>query len=279
MGFLPCALLVNRGQESVQPPMVEGRDTCPVLFDQQAVVADVFGREADLLGKAFPVGPRHVCFTLHQLIPPELFNFVRSTVHPSSGSQYLLKKPEINESNAADMLKDFIIAEVDVPEDSKPFHKWLYPVAPKVAQPVYCPITVPTQEVRVRMMPKLLEAWADQGVNVPRQEDKIDTFFQELGLPGKHMTLKGEIALVENGMVGVRVPTWPSQTGGFITHDRAEVKTFCGIICCSGISDNKSNFNAAVAAHSADFLAMYKRLVLPTLRREEIPEETNELLK
>ena len=176
------------------------------------------------------------------------------------------------------MCTDCVILEVAKPPDAKPFQRWLYPVKPPGdSKTVYCPVQVPHEDVVEKgLMPRLLAAWKDQGVVVPNEEDEIRSYFKHLGSPGSIVTLRGDIARRKNDVLGVRVATWPGQSGGFITRDAADVTTFCGIMCCSGLSDDKSNFNAALATNSDRFLEQYAAVV-PTLPTP-LPKETIQLL-
>jgi hypothetical protein len=99
-----------------------------------------------------------------------------------------------------------------------------------------------------------------------------------LGERGSYVTLSGDLAYVEGGLLAFRIPTWPSQSGGYLTHDEGQPTTFCGIVCCSSKKDHLSNYNAAVDATSQLFLKAYSDAVVPTLRLGEIPATLKKLL-
>lgn len=277
MGFRPCALLVEHGKHVAMPPSLHpmGKYDIP-LFDQITTISDG-AFQGDLLGKCFPIGPRHACMTLHQVVPlPPYEDFMVTriaAIHRETRVVFQVPTPK-SPANVTDKAEDFVILELET--KAKSFEKWLYPVPSNPDKPIFCPAVVPTGDLVAQMEPKLIAAWEDQGVVVTHEQDEIARFFKTLGKPGSMVTLKGEIAHQYAGLIGVRIPTWSSMSGGFITHDSGMPSTFCGIMCCSGASDKKSNFNAAVAVDNIAFKAMYADAVLPTLGN--LPDATKQLL-
>ena len=245
-----------------------------------------------MIGKCFPVGPRHVCMTLHQIVAsrPQKWDGpfsatglgMQSRIKAESLVQeFVLQAPAstVCAADADDAGKDCVILEVDAPPDAKPFDRWLYPVAPRSDRPVYCPVRVPGPDVVLKQIEPLIAGWDEQQVDVADASAEIETFFKRLGNPGSMATLRGDIAHQRAGGVGVRVACWPTQLGGFMTHESGPTPTtFCGILCGNGAADGESTLNAAVAASSERFLAQYEA-VLATLPTSSLPEETTQLLR
>jgi hypothetical protein len=279
VGFRPCSLIVARGKHVALPPTIDSdAKQDGLLFEQVTTISD--GKvQHDMLGKCFPVGPRHVCLTLHQVVqPPELQDAIYSVIKMSANSKNTFVVPSSHAANVGDKSKDFVILEVDAPKDVKPFKKWLYPEAPDAKRAIYCPIKVPETDLVPYLVQPLIAAWTDQGLDIPLEVDQITAFFRALGRPGTFATLKGDIASLRDGLMGFRIPIWSSQSGGYITHQRADATMFCGIVCCSGTSDATSNFNAAIAADNEDFLRQYTETVLPTLEWTNLPTATKRLV-
>eukprot|EP00760_Papus_ankaliazontas_P032788 PhM_4_TR5966/c1_g2_i2/m.3888 len=259
-----CSLIVPSGTHIPNvPTLCEHSSASPsFLMAQVTVVTARASRTVPMYGKCFPVGPRHICMTLHQLVAPAPYTASAVRV---GGQYYVL--PKFDPAAAEDKKKDFVFLEVDAPAKEKPFERWLYPAAPDPSKPVYCPVSVPIENIVGELMPSLIKAWDDQGVVVPRPQDEIEEFFSLLGRPGDLVTLQGPIARATRELLGVRVSTWSTQCGGFITQDKGKSShaTFCGIMCCSGTADKTSNFNTAVAATNKRFMKQYEQLVVPAL--------------
>ena len=117
IGFRPCSLLVAHGTHVVLPPTIESvANRHDLLLDQVSTISN--GKtQYELVGKCFPVGPRHVCLTLHQVVPPldyEDYKIIEITANVKHG----LVIPACNPADADDKSKKGhrVIREVDAPK-------------------------------------------------------------------------------------------------------------------------------------------------------------------
>ena len=160
VGFRPCSLLVADGKHVVLPPTIDSvAKRHDFLFEQLSTISDGLVQN-DMCGKCFPVSPRHVCLTLHQIVPPsELQDATYKTIKIAANFKHTFAvPPACNASDAEDKSKDFVILEVNAPKDVKPFKKWLYPEAPDANRSIYCPVKVPGPDLVARLVEPLIAA-------------------------------------------------------------------------------------------------------------------------
>lgn len=255
----PCSLIVPSGTESVLGPR---RHTNPSIIMNESLMDQVTtvrkGNScAEMLGKCFAVGPRHACMTLHQTLPSvkgEAEGQVVSSIEVvgrGATKNRKLKLPTARPAaDADDKTKDIAILELEAEAES--FPTFLKPESPDPGRTLFAPVTVPTEPVLPYLIEPLMEAWTDQGLkDLPNKKQQILRFFEQLGDPGSSHTVKGEVITEADGLFAVRIPLWPTQSGGFLTHDEGNPTTFCGVMCCSGTFDGESNFNAAISANNS----------------------------
>jgi hypothetical protein len=156
MGFHPCSLLVEDGHDHVQAPAPTGPNTQAhkYLLEQNAAIVKTDGMRKSMLGKCFPVGPRHVCMTRHQLVlPPDTREVLYLAACFNSPPAQRLKLPSSGElptwKALAEMhsATDFFIVEADAPTNARVFDSWLTPAAPDLSRRLFCPVQVPPKGV------------------------------------------------------------------------------------------------------------------------------------
>jgi hypothetical protein len=226
-------------------------------------------------GKRFPIGPRHVCMPRNEITAPP----PQQQQQMAQSRTYTFKLPSSATGDAAAtdaVVNDFVILEADAPANARVFDSWLTPCAPDPSRRVFCPVRVPGWITEECLVEPLIKAWKDKGVVVADEQEGIAKFFKALGDLGEYVTLSGDIAHVKDGLVEFRIPTWPSQWGGFLTQDEGHPVTFCGVIC--GVKSSASNTNDAVDASRQRFLQAYRESVLPTLRLGDMPAALKKLL-